>query len=757
MKKKLVALAATSAVLSTLVAFVPFAETAEVPVITFDNVDVNPGTQAVVPLYLENNYGIDGYAFDITYDTDAMKLVEIAEADCGEVICIESPTDEGSFMFGNNFDTMYQEEEAVLCELVFDVYDNAALGEYMLNINGCGVFNNDENINCDIWPGSINVTDEDLAGIINGLYTPSPTIIASKILANPGAETHLPITIKNNSGFDALELTITYNSDYFTYINTIDGIVPASVTNSDGEITYKITGNVSDSDVLSYIAFKVNYATPTGSYPISIDVKKLTLEGNVVEYNKVNGEISVTEGEIEDSEGDGVYDNQLYFKLYKDYAAITGYETAYDDENNMITDVVIPDTIEGLPVKEISDWAFSYQDEITSIALPDTITTIGDGAFLYCSELTSVNIPEAVTTIGDDAFNMCSGITSFTIPKNVKSIGVNAFLDCQALSVAKENASYIMENGVLMNADKTRLLQFTDKTASSYTVPSTVQEIDMYAFYDISALTKVVLPETVTSINEGTFYGCTSLADVNIPTKLTSIGNEAFTATKIKEISIPATVTDIGVDPFSCCEAMTDINVDDANKAYTSVDGVLFNKDLTTLIKAPVAANLGDYVVPDTVKEISENAFDGNSKLNSVKIPAGVNNIGACAFDNCANLNSVNIMGMNTMVCGIEFTIANVTSDEGDAVYSGVISGYEGCEAQDYAKNYGYTFEPVSKSDIAGDVNADGVVDVVDVDLMIKYLLTQRGSLNFANSDLVNDGVINVFDLIKLKRMVANM
>ncbi|MBQ7003136.1 MAG: leucine-rich repeat protein [Oscillospiraceae bacterium] len=751
--KKMIALAAASAILSAMAAALPFASAAGTPVITFDSVDVNPGTQAVVPVYLEQNSGIDGYAFEILYDTSAMTLAEIVEGDC-PVKVLEGDAD-NSFIFGQNFDSVYTEEEALLCELVFDVSANAEIGEYMLNINSCGVSLNDAMIDTDITPGSVNVTDEDLAGIINGLYTPSPTIIAGKIYANPGTTVYLPVSVKNNSSFDALELTLTYDSQYFTYTEASDGIAAPTVNAADGTLTYKIAGDITDSDVLSYLSFKVNAGTPVGEYPVTLSVKALTLDGKAVEYNQVSGKITVTEGEIEESEGDGVYNNQLYYRVYSDHVAITGYESVYGEDDTVITDVIIPETIDDLPVTEIEEWAFSYEDEITSVSLPSTLTKIGDGAFLFCSGITSVEIPSSVTTIGDDAFNMCTSVPAFTIPAKTTSIGVNAFLDCQSVAIAAGNTAFVMDKGVLMNAAKTRVLQATDRTLASYSVPSTVKDIDMYAFYNMPALTKVVLPETLTAINESVFLGATLLADVNLPDSLTTIGVDAFSGTALTEVTIPAGVTEIGIGAFGCCDAMTAINVAAGNTAYMSEEGILFNKSGTTLIKAPAAMELGEYVTPDTVKVIEESAFDYNASLTSVTIPEGVTDIGACAFESCANLKSVKFMGMGSTVGGMEYSISNSDTEEGEAVFEGVIYGYAGCNAQDYANDYGYQFELIAPAtDLAGDANGDGKVNMIDAVLVSKYLLAQKQNLISKNADLVNDEVINGFDLGVLKKML---
>ncbi len=753
--KKMIALAVTSSLLSAIAATVPFAEAAGTPVITLDNVDANPGTQVTVPVYLEENEGINGYSFSVMYDTSALTLLEVNE---GDYPVTNIPMEDDSFIFGHYSESAITEEEVLLCEMVFDVNENAELGEYFLNINYSDVIIDDVSVGADINSGSINVTDEDLAGIINGLYTPSPTVIAGKIYANPGSTALVPLTVKNNSGFDALKVTVNYDSSVFSYKNAQSELVSPEVTAGDNSLTCTIDGTaINESDVLYYLAFDVSSTAETGDYPFSLTVEEMKLGGADVEYNRVNGKVTLVNDAISNSEGDGLYNGQLYYDVYSDHIVITGYETTYTDEDVEVTDIIIPSEIEGLPVTEIGEWAFSYADELTSVTLPETITTVGDGAFLLCSGLTSLNIPESVVTIGDDAFNMCTGIAEFEIPAKTASIGVNAFLDCNALSIDNSNISYIIDNGILMNSAKTHLLQFTDKSAVSYEVPSTVSEIDMYAFYNMTGLTKVVLPEGLTAINEGTFYGCNALVEVNIPESVTTIGDEAFTAVSMSEIDIPASVNSIGLNAFSSCDKLMSINVADSNSTYSDQNGILFDKTGTTLVKAPTLKELGEYVVPDTVDIIAESAFDYNATLTSITIPEGVSDIGACAFEECTNLETVKVMGMDTIFTGEEYTVCNGADDEGTAIFNGVLYGYTGSDAQEYAQEYNYQFELISPvTELLGDANGDGSVNSTDIVLVSRYILSQRDNLVFNNSDILNDEVIDSFDMVMLRKELCN-
>jgi len=143
---------------------------------------------------------------------------------------------------------------------------------------------------------------------------------------------------------------------------------------------------------------------------------------------------------------------------------------------------------------------------ITSVTLPNSVTSIESFAFCGCSRLTSITIPNSVTSIGGYAFYYCSGLTSIEIPSSVTSIGSEAFRDCSGLT--------------------------------SIEIPSSVTSIEGYAFYRCSGLTSIEIPSSVTSIGNYAFQGCSGLGltSITIPSSVTSIGSEAFS--NCKEVTL---------------------------------------------------------------------------------------------------------------------------------------------------------------------------------------------------------------------------
>ena len=205
-----------------------------------------------------------------------------------------------------------------------------------------------------------------------------------------------------------------------------------------------------------------------------------------------------------------------------------------------------------------------------------------------------------------------------------------------------------------------------------------VRSIDEGAFYNCSGLTSITIPNSVTSIGQSAFRGCSRLTSVNIGNSVTSIGSNAFAGcSNLTEINvdenniayssidgvlfnksqtelilyprgkqgaytIPNSVTNIGLGAFSGCSGLTEINVDENNIAYSSIDGVLFNKSQTELILYP-RGKQGAYTIPNSVTSIKNSAFADCRGLTFITIPVSVTSISSGTFLNCESLKSVTI------------------------------------------------------------------------------------------------------------------
>ena len=260
-----------------------------------------------------------------------------------------------------------------------------------------------------------------------------------------------------------------------------------------------------------------------------------------------------------------------------------------------------------------------------TVTIPETIkyygntyqvVQIGDKAF-FEYKFKSVVIPNSVTSIGDGAFSGCSGLTSVTINSN----------EIMSKSYSSSsNLSTIFGNQV-----------------QTYIIGDSVTSIGEAAFYGCSSLTSVTIGNSVTSIGSYAFSRCSGLTSVTIPNSVISIGNDAFLGCSgLTFVTIGSFAESIGIGAFAICSGLTEINVDENNTTYSSIDGVLFNKSQTELIQYP-GGKQGAYTIPNSVTSIGGSAFENCSGLTSVTIPNSVTKIEDYAFYGCTGLTSVTI------------------------------------------------------------------------------------------------------------------
>jgi hypothetical protein len=221
-----------------------------------------------------------------------------------------------------------------------------------------------------------------------------------------------------------------------------------------------------------------------------------------------------------------------------------------------------------------------------------------------------VIIKEGVTDIGNYAFYDHNWLFSVDIPQSVEHIGEVAFANCVALT--------------------------------SVYIPESVVGIDNSAFHSCYNLTSVTLPSALKTIEWSTFEGCSKLAGVVIPESVTEIKGSAFKRCEnIFYISIPSSVAYIKGDAFADCKSFTDFLVDKYNPYFSAVDGILYNKDQTSLVCYPAGKLDNHFSVPYGVAIIENNAFGTCDHLTSVTIPNSVIRIGDWGFSECGNLSSI--------------------------------------------------------------------------------------------------------------------
>lgn len=283
-------------------------------------------------------------------------------------------------------------------------------------------------------------------------------------------------------------------------------------------------------------------------------------------------------------------------------------------------------------VTAIGSWGFFGCEDITELKLPSTLKKIDIWALCRCKNLKEIKIPAGVTEIGYSAFENCEAITSLTLPDGITAVPERMAQECKNLRQVNLPAGITVIRGSA----------FSDCDALERIVlPRGVRAIGSYAFSSCEKLAFVTLPQGLETIEHEAFNSCPSLVEIDLPEGLIELGQRAFNYCRsLERVTLPASLTTINGNPFASCNALKEYRVAPGNKSFAVVDGILFTHDLTELLACPVKKELGDYVVPPGVVNISSFAFYDCKSLTGLKMTS-VKTIGESAFSGCSRLAKV--------------------------------------------------------------------------------------------------------------------
>lgn len=429
------------------------------------------------------------------------------------------------------------------------------------------------------------------------------------------------------------------------------------------------------------------------------------------------------------------------------------YDSSYDGTVNIKLN-------EGLT--SIGEYAFSSIYHLEEIDLPDSLTFLGKGAFASDNQLKSMTIPPKVTVIPDSLFEDCLNLESVTLPDGITEIGRLAFYSNKFTSIQLPTSLKKID-------DKA----FLSSKLSSIVIPNSVEYIGESAFQYSASLKQVKLSKNLKKIEPRSFESC-GLDSLEIPEGVTEIGEEAFAYGALTSLKLPETLTKIGNGAFRNGFLWSDYNspVKIPEHVTEIGGGAFFN------------CYLSDIELPNHSISCGFEAFGGNY-LSSVVFPEGMTSMTVPVIMGSIYINRIylpkSLKELSPLAIAkdgyMEFHTADAPYDADSYFYNNLVPVSEiyfaGTETEwnalikdwDFAKyntdpsvmdNVTVHFNATVGTDVAGDVNADGIFSIADLIMMQQWLYCQGRLINWKAGDLYKDNTINGLDLCLMRQMLLD-
>ena len=407
-----------------------------------------------------------------------------------------------------------------------------------------------------------------------------------------------------------------------------------------------------------------------------------------------------------------------------------------------LTELILADGMEKIP-DYLAWFSTSETTHLTSVSIPDSVTSIGSYSFANCTALGELSFPDSVTSIDRYAFSGCKKLASIRWSENLQSIGSSSFANCTALETLSFPKSVkTIDSYAFSGCSSVSSLSFSDNPKGGFltdikynafgnctaleniSFSKNINSLGSSAFSGCSSLEKVILSDSITTIDSYAFSGCSALESIKLPSKLKTLGYDFISGTLVTTLTIPAGLT-------TC---------DHSTYYYGPLNGA---KNLTELILADGMEKIPDYLAWFSTSETTH--------LTTISIPDSVTSIGSFSFANCTALG--------------EITIPDSVTSIANTAFSGwknlVIKSNAGSAAHAYAKTNNIPFQEViqeGKRIIAGRLDAvnaeDGTINIEGRDYPVSgnFSLTSAMSILQNSSDKI---VVFNYDNSRVTHMEA--
>jgi hypothetical protein len=449
--------------------------------------------------------------------------------------------------------------------------------------------------------------------------------------------------------------------------------IPAKINNLP--VTSIGEGAFADKSLLEEVIIPVEVRqVSSGAFRGSDAIKKITV-------HKKNPRLMSVSGIL--------YDKNSLDKIYYPAAKIDfDYNLARKDgEGEPITLTVsgyrgtnarvsIPDKVQGYFVTGIADRAFAGLDFLKRVTLPRHLETTGKDLFEKCLLLENFVLPsrnDCYEIIERDLYDKRTGklvwypeAQAYFKYETVSMDAVNYIIITGAGNEKKKAAIPPKLNGIRVSEIASgafesnpalteidipdsifrmgaRTFAFNPKL-DKVTLGNNLNAIPLRAFYECTALKEIIIPDSVTTISDNAFSDCTALESVTLGRRVTALENSAFSGcAALTEVFIPERVSAIGENVFAGCRTLQNIVVDEKNTMYTDIDGVLFNKNKTSILRFPEGRAGKQYTVPESVAQIGTAAFSFCQRLSTIGLPEKLTIVGNYAFFYCTALYNIRL------------------------------------------------------------------------------------------------------------------